>query len=393
MKLFFTLFQLLIFSIAFSQSGSQEFTASGTFTVPDGVTLINIEVVGAGGDGGGNGSGGGGGGGYAQGLYSVTPGETFEVTIGTHGAGAAAGTSAVGNLISASGGENGFSVSNPAIGGGGAGGTGINGTISNYSGGTGGGGYYTYFGGGGGGAAGADGDGSNGGNTIVWNGSNCLTPGGDGGESGGLPGGDGGKGAGFTDNFCTVTNPAVPGGEYGGGGGGANGNGGAASAGANGYGRIVWCDLDFNTTVNGDTITANQDNATYQWIDCGNGNAIIAEQTNQNYVATQAGSYAVIISNGICSDTSACVDIIATGLMNASSSAPAILVQNPFNGKILIHSIDADEDYELTNSMGEVIWKGKSIEEQNFSYLSAGLYFLKINPGQKTTRIYKLVKL
>ncbi|MCY7411423.1 MAG: hypothetical protein LH473_14210, partial [Chitinophagales bacterium] len=49
--------------IAFAQNGVQEFTTSGTFTVPAGVKEITIEVVGAGGNGGGNGAGGGGGGG------------------------------------------------------------------------------------------------------------------------------------------------------------------------------------------------------------------------------------------------------------------------------------------------------------------------------------------
>lgn len=51
---------------AMAQSGSQIFTSSGTFTVPDGINLVTIEVIGAGGEGGGNGGGGGGGGGYAK---------------------------------------------------------------------------------------------------------------------------------------------------------------------------------------------------------------------------------------------------------------------------------------------------------------------------------------
>ncbi len=226
--------------IAFAQNGVQEFTESGTFIVPAGVTSLTIEVVGAGGSGGGNGAGGGGGGGYATGVYTVQPLQQLLVTVGVGGGAQNTGTTSVGNLIKATGGAVGSTVPNPNIGGGGNGGKGSGGTISNYSGGKGGGGYYTYFGGGGAGAAGVNGDGENGGNTIVWDGQNCLTPGGAGGLSGGEPGGNGGKGAGFIDDFCSVSDPSQGGFNYGGGGGGANGNGGAAGNGAGGYCLITW---------------------------------------------------------------------------------------------------------------------------------------------------------
>jgi len=230
---------IVIGNKTFSQTGSQTFTTSGTFTVPSGVTSLTIELVSAGGSGGGNGGGGGGGGGYATGVYTVVPLSDYTVTVGTAGGGASGGTTSVGNLISATGGENGTWVPNPNLGGGGAGGVGSNGTIANRTGGTGGGGYWTYFGGGGGGAAGSVSDGFTGGNTIVWTG-NCQTPGGDGGLDGGAPGGAGGKGAGFTDVNCNITDPAGNGVNYGGGGGGGNGNGGIPGTGTGGYVFISW---------------------------------------------------------------------------------------------------------------------------------------------------------
>jgi hypothetical protein len=222
---------------ALAQTGSQVFTSSGTFTVPAGVSSLTIEAIGAGGDGGGNGTGGGGGGGYSMGTFSVTAGSTLSVVVGVHGGGSAA-TSAVSPYIIATGGDNGVSVPNPTVGGGGAGGVGSGGSL-NYTGGTGGGGYWTYFGGGGGAAAGPMGNGGPGGNTIPWTGI-CMTPGGSGGISLGAPAGDGGKGAGFTDASCNVTDPAGPGLSYGGGGGGGNGNGGGPGLGSDGYVRISW---------------------------------------------------------------------------------------------------------------------------------------------------------
>lgn len=72
----------------------QQFTASGTFVVPSGVTEVSILAVGGGGGGGCGSSysaGGGGGGGVVRKRATVTPGESLTITVGAGGAG---GTSA-----------------------------------------------------------------------------------------------------------------------------------------------------------------------------------------------------------------------------------------------------------------------------------------------------------
>ncbi len=222
---------------SFSLSAQITFTASGTFVVPPGVQTMTVELVGPGGNGASNGGGGGGGGAFASNEYEVTPGTTYSVVVGAGGSGLATSISALG--ISAGAGGNATITPNPNIGGGGQGGVAQGGDV-NRNGGPGGGGYYTYFGGGGGGAAGPTANGGLGGNTIVWTGGNCLTPGGAAGVGGGTPAGDGGKGAGFTDNNCTVSNPAANGQSYGGGGGGGNGIGSAVGIGGGGYCRISW---------------------------------------------------------------------------------------------------------------------------------------------------------
>jgi hypothetical protein len=77
-----------------------EFTASGTWTCPTGVTIAEFLVVGAGGAGGGAGVttattrraiGGGGGGGAVKKMHlSVTPGTAYTITVGAKGTGSAA---------------------------------------------------------------------------------------------------------------------------------------------------------------------------------------------------------------------------------------------------------------------------------------------------------------
>lgn len=80
-----------------------EFTAPGTFKwkAPDDVRVIELDLFGGGGGGGssnGSGTGGGGGGGgahcYAQ--VAVTPGVSYDITIGAGGAGGDSGSSGVG---------------------------------------------------------------------------------------------------------------------------------------------------------------------------------------------------------------------------------------------------------------------------------------------------------
>ncbi len=121
------------------------FTSSGTFTVPPGVSKIDIFCVGGGGGGAGGYAslsgnwrgGGGGGGGYTATVLNkaVTPGSSLTVTVGAGGSAAAAnsmatggtgGTSSVGSLVSAKGGTGGRTVSNggETVKGGGSGGSG-----------------------------------------------------------------------------------------------------------------------------------------------------------------------------------------------------------------------------------------------------------------------------
>lgn len=84
----------LLFNIFFGYSQTtQTYSTSGTFTVPAGVTTIQVEAWGGGGAGGGatgntSAGGGGAGGGYVKNTsLSVTPGTNYTVNVGTGGIG------------------------------------------------------------------------------------------------------------------------------------------------------------------------------------------------------------------------------------------------------------------------------------------------------------------
>ena len=102
-------------------------------------------------------------------------------------------------------------------------------------------------------------------------------------------------------------------------------------ANANGCDSIITLDLTIvntpvnATTTNGSAITADATGASYQWLDCNNGNAIIPGETAQTFVAPLSGNYAVEVSNAGCIDTSACEAITV-------AAADLIITEINYNG-------------------------------------------------------------
>lgn len=84
-----------------------------------------------------------------------------------------------------------------------------------------------------------------------------------------------------------------------------------------GHGNIVTQDQNIivtnitattTATLDGVTLTSDIVGDSYQWINCETNTPIVGA-TNANYTATANGSYAVIVTDGNCSDTSACAEV------------------------------------------------------------------------------------
>lgn len=67
------------------------------------------------------------------------------------------------------------------------------------------------------------------------------------------------------------------------------------------------------------------------------------------------------------------------------------VLQNPFTDKIEVQHTNGNENYVLQNSVGQIVWSGQHIEQQDFSFLSNDVYFLKVE-NQNTIETLKLVK-
>ena len=179
-----------------STTGLQLFTSSGTFTVPAGITKVYLTMIGGGCAGGATGGHGGGGGSSAPALinypYAVIAGNSYTVTIGAGGVGAAYsngtdGGSTTFDTLTIAGGKGGV--------GGGAGGASVSATAANGV--TGGGYNFQSSMAGGVGAATNNGNGGGGGGSLFGIGGNGATfsGGGTAGSDGAANTGVGGGGA------------------------------------------------------------------------------------------------------------------------------------------------------------------------------------------------------
>jgi Zn-dependent metalloprotease len=145
--------------------------------------------------------------------------------------------------------------------------------------------------------------------------------------------------------------------------------------------------VDATTNTVGNTITANASGATYQWIDCNSGNPIVPAETGQSYTPTANGDYAVIVTQGGCTDTSSCVNMMVTGIDNLGNE---VSINSFFNSS---NNIELNMDnvekgtYNLLvlNSLGQVVVSDKvfvsstqQTETVKLRNKAKGVYYIKL---------------
>lgn len=158
--------------------------------------------------------------------------------------------------------------------------------------------------------------------------------------------------------------------------------------------KLAQCNININTVLNANTITALATNSTFQWIRCSD-SSIIPGATAQSYTPLVNGYYAVIVSIGNCIDTSACVSIteIGVSVYDVNVNAPCKIYPNPSNG---VYTLELKSDAELfvTNTIGQIIYQGKfsaGIHSLNIENECAGVYFVKLMSEGKWQAV-KLLK-
>lgn len=172
---------------------------------------------------------------------------------------------------------------------------------------------------------------------------------------------------------------------------------------ANGCDSIVTLDLTINSvtditaSVAGATITANNSNATYIWLDCDNHFTPVPGETDQSFTAETSGNFAVQLTENGCVDTSSCLLVAVVGVIDNSFHESFSVYPNPTYGEIWIE-FESPQDI-LTLSLYSI--SGQLIKEEidekssliKFKIEStAGEYLLKISKPNGQEALIRIIK-
>lgn len=133
---------------------------------------------------------------------------------------------------------------------------------------------------------------------------------------------------------------------------------------------------DLSVSVSANVLSAAQNGASYQWVDCNNANAPIAGATNQTFAPTANGSYACEITMGSCTNLTNCETISTIGLMENSKEMIAVF-PNPTTSTIQIQSSDVIENTTIFDMRGNLVlqFAGNSTSVEQ---LECGMYLISV---------------
>jgi len=152
--------------------------------------------------------------------------------------------------------------------------------------------------------------------------------------------------------------------------------------------------IDVATSEANFVMSANNITATsYQWINC-RSNTPIAGETNSTYTVAENGDYAVIITEGNCSDTSACVTIAGVGINEYNGAFNIVeLYPNPNNGEFTLNTTLSNATISIYGLDGKLISSDikvtQHIQTINLENVENGIYFVTVKnkTNQKTIKL------
>ena len=148
------------------------------------------------------------------------------------------------------------------------------------------------------------------------------------------------------------------------------------------YALLIVNAVDTSVLISENQLTANLSNATYQWIDCDNEKKAIDGAIDQQFTPSVTGNYALVISDGICSDTSAChfIDLNVTGLEKGNNTFT--MSPNPASSHVNLNfSSFVSGNVFMVDIHGNIVLTSpiQSVQMQlNTSEIPSGIYVLKI---------------
>ncbi|MBL4735874.1 MAG: T9SS type A sorting domain-containing protein [Flavobacteriales bacterium] len=155
--------------------------------------------------------------------------------------------------------------------------------------------------------------------------------------------------------------------------------------------------IDTSVIVDSLMLTSATSGASYQWIDCNASNTAISGATNESYIATANGSYAVIITANGCTDTSSCYTILTTGLTENTFGTALTVSPNPTANELTVDlgATRSRVTIKVRNLMGQLI--SSSYHETAAKVILAiegepGVYFVNVQTYDGNMATFKIMK-
>ncbi|MES2588388.1 MAG: T9SS type A sorting domain-containing protein [Bacteroidota bacterium] len=152
--------------------------------------------------------------------------------------------------------------------------------------------------------------------------------------------------------------------------------------------------VDNSISQNNELLTANLSNATYQWIDCTNGNVAIAGETNQSFTASSNGEYSVQITQNSCTITSDCFTVSTLNLENINPQLNFSFYPNPSSNYIVVNTNENNSKLIIMDISGKIVLAETLLNKTstlNIENLADGVYHLRLETESKNSVIQKLI--
>ncbi len=149
--------------------------------------------------------------------------------------------------------------------------------------------------------------------------------------------------------------------------------------------------LDNSVSLAGATLTASEQGASYQWLDCDQGFAPVPGAVSQSFTPAVNGNYAVMITKNGCTVVSPCISVATLAAPGNRDAGSFMLIPNPvtdgqltlvFNRtmtdvRIIIHTMHGREVFASREKGGEVI-------TLDLQHLTIGMYLITVTSPEGT---------
>ena len=162
--------------------------------------------------------------------------------------------------------------------------------------------------------------------------------------------------------------------------------------------NLTISNIDTQVTIDSDDITliSTSGYSAYQWINCDKDFIVISGANNSSFTAPGNGNYAVIINEGTCSDTSACLIIDHLNLFEEEKNN-IIIYPNPTDGMVNIDFMKPSEGstIKVFDMIGKLVQEFKVEHQEQFKFSlkgGSGVYTIEVQTHSGIVQRTRLTK-